>query len=37
MNAPEHALAPAAVDTRPLVVHLVYSLGGGGLETLLVD
>jgi sugar transferase (PEP-CTERM/EpsH1 system associated) len=28
---------PAGVDTRPLVVHLVYSLGVGGLETLLVD
>jgi sugar transferase (PEP-CTERM/EpsH1 system associated) len=25
------------VDTRPLVVHLVYALGVGGLETLLVD
>jgi sugar transferase (PEP-CTERM/EpsH1 system associated) len=24
-------------DTRPLVVHLVYALGVGGLETLLVD
>jgi sugar transferase (PEP-CTERM/EpsH1 system associated) len=37
MNAPAHALTPAGVDTRPLVVHLVYSLGVGGLETLLVD
>jgi len=37
MNAPAPALAPAGVDTRPLVVHLVYSLGVGGLETLLVD
>ena len=25
------------VDSRPLVVHLVYALGVGGLETLLVD
>ena len=37
MNAPAPALMPAGVDTRPLVVHLVYSLGVGGLETLLVD
>jgi sugar transferase (PEP-CTERM/EpsH1 system associated) len=37
MNAAAPALAPAGVDTRPLVVHLVYSLGVGGLETLLVD
>lgn len=37
MNAAAPALAPADVDTRPLVVHLVYSLGVGGLETLLVD
>ena len=37
MNAPAPELAPAGVDTRPLVVHLVYSLGVGGLETLLVD
>lgn len=37
MNAPAPALRPAGVDTRPLVVHLVYSLGVGGLETLLVD
>ena len=37
MNAPAPALTPVGVDTRPLVVHLVYSLGVGGLETLLVD
>jgi len=39
MNAPMPALAPAsaAADRRPLVVHLVYALGVGGLETLLVD
>ena len=37
MNAPAPALRAAGVDTRPLVVHLVYSLGVGGLETLLVD
>ncbi|WP_296951519.1 TIGR03088 family PEP-CTERM/XrtA system glycosyltransferase [uncultured Massilia sp.] len=29
--------AAAAADRRPLVVHLVYALGVGGLETLLVD
>jgi sugar transferase (PEP-CTERM/EpsH1 system associated) len=28
---------PPVADTRPLVVHLVYALGVGGLETLLVD
>jgi len=27
----------ATIDKRPLVVHLVYALGVGGLETLLVD
>jgi sugar transferase (PEP-CTERM/EpsH1 system associated) len=37
MNAFVPSLAPAAVDSRPLVVHLVYALGVGGLETLLVD
>jgi len=39
MNAPVPHLSPAATgaDTRPLVVHLVYALGVGGLETLLVD
>jgi sugar transferase (PEP-CTERM/EpsH1 system associated) len=37
MNAFVPSLAPAAADTRPLVVHLVYALGVGGLETLLVD
>ena len=37
MNARVPGLAADAVDTRPLVVHLVYSLGVGGLETLLVD
>lgn len=37
MNAAAPALTPSGVDTRPLVVHLVYSLGVGGLETLLVD
>jgi sugar transferase (PEP-CTERM/EpsH1 system associated) len=39
MNAPVPALAAAtaAADRRPLVVHLVYALGVGGLETLLVD
>jgi sugar transferase (PEP-CTERM/EpsH1 system associated) len=40
MNAPLPPLSnPRATvrDARPLVVHLVYSLGIGGLETLLVD
>jgi len=37
MNARVPQLAPAALDPRPLVVHLVYALGVGGLETLLVD
>lgn len=37
MNAHVTDLAAGTVDTRPLVVHLVYSLGVGGLETLLVD
>lgn len=37
MNAYVPHLAPAEQDTRPLVVHLVYTLGVGGLETLLVD
>jgi sugar transferase (PEP-CTERM/EpsH1 system associated) len=39
MNAPvPHMPATATgADTRPLVVHLVYALGVGGLETLLVD
>jgi sugar transferase (PEP-CTERM/EpsH1 system associated) len=37
MNAAVPHLASRAVDTRPLVVHLVYALGIGGLETLLVD
>lgn len=37
MNASVPELEAAGVDTRPLVVHLVYSLGVGGLETLLVD
>ena len=37
MNAFVPHLAPASVDSRPLVVHLVYALGVGGLETLLVD
>jgi sugar transferase (PEP-CTERM/EpsH1 system associated) len=44
MNAPlpTTAAAPTTQSTagahgRPLVVHLVYSLGVGGLETLLVD
>ena len=41
MNAalPQRAASPQATtaDTRPLVVHLVYALGVGGLETLLVD
>jgi sugar transferase (PEP-CTERM/EpsH1 system associated) len=42
MNAFVPSLVPAGdpaagVDTRPLVVHLVYALGVGGLETLLVD
>ncbi|WP_323142280.1 TIGR03088 family PEP-CTERM/XrtA system glycosyltransferase [Massilia phyllosphaerae] len=37
MNAAvPHPVAHGA-DTRPLVVHLVYALGVGGLETLLVD
>jgi len=36
MNAALPHLAQA-VDSRPLVVHLVYALGVGGLETLLVD
>lgn len=37
MNAAvPHPVANGA-DTRPLVVHLVYALGVGGLETLLVD
>jgi len=42
MNAPHPTLSGAtpaagARDARPLVVHLVYALGVGGLETLLVD
>jgi len=37
MNAFVPHLAPASLDSRPLVVHLVYALGVGGLETLLVD
>jgi len=37
MNARVPELAGSSVDTRPLVVHLVYALGVGGLETLLVD
>jgi len=37
MNAPLPHLAAKALDGRPLVVHLVYALGVGGLETLLVD
>jgi sugar transferase (PEP-CTERM/EpsH1 system associated) len=38
MNAPLPATGLAAAGSgRPLVVHLVYSLGVGGLETLLVD
>jgi len=41
MNAalPQRAAHPqaTAADNRPLVVHLVYALGVGGLETLLVD
>jgi sugar transferase (PEP-CTERM/EpsH1 system associated) len=38
VNAPLPVTAPAAAAVdRPLVVHLVYSLGVGGLETLLVD
>jgi sugar transferase (PEP-CTERM/EpsH1 system associated) len=39
MNAPAPYPMPlaAGVDARPLVVHLVYALGVGGLETLLVD
>jgi hypothetical protein len=37
MNARLPELAPHAADNRPLVVHLVYSLDVGGLETLLVD
>jgi sugar transferase (PEP-CTERM/EpsH1 system associated) len=37
MNARISNLTPAAADARPLVLHLVYSLGVGGLETLLVD
>jgi sugar transferase (PEP-CTERM/EpsH1 system associated) len=37
MNAYVPGLAPAGVDTRPLVVHLVHSLSIGGMEVLLVD
>lgn len=37
MNAAVPHLAAKALDGRPLVVHLVYALGVGGLETLLVD
>jgi len=40
MNAALPHAAPrdaTGADTRPLVVHLVYALGVGGLETLLVD
>jgi sugar transferase (PEP-CTERM/EpsH1 system associated) len=37
MNAFVPHLAPINLESRPLVVHLVYSLGVGGLETLLVD
>jgi sugar transferase (PEP-CTERM/EpsH1 system associated) len=37
MNAYVPIAAPAAVDSRPLVVHLVHSLSIGGMEVLLVD
>jgi hypothetical protein len=37
MNAIVPNLVMPAADARPLVVHLVYALGVGGLETLLVD
>jgi glycosyltransferase involved in cell wall biosynthesis len=37
MNAYVPGLAPATVDARPLVVHLVHSLSIGGMEVLLVD
>lgn len=37
MNAPLPQEAAGALDTRPLVVHVVHSLSMGGLETLLVD
>jgi sugar transferase (PEP-CTERM/EpsH1 system associated) len=37
MNAYVPITTPAAVDSRPLVVHLVHSLSIGGMEVLLVD
>jgi len=37
MNAAVPHPVASGADTRPLVVHLVYALGVGGLETLLVD